>query len=194
MGRADGRHVLDCPGLRAMSAGDVLLFSRKVNAANFRRDKFGTFMCALIHLTTRSRWNHAALDIGDGMMVEATNRGVVVNPIRSSDEITRVEQYEYESHFCCPDDVYCELRYHGDDLEQVLAWSTGRVGWRYGYLTAALCGLRNMFPGWAVVQDKAVICSQLVSEALERAGHDFGKSTEKVSPGDLAEHFGVPRR
>ena len=179
-----------------MAAGDVLLMSRKIDRHNFRRDPFGTLMCALIHLTTRSKWNHAALDIGDGMMVEATNKGVSVNPIRSSDEIRRVARITLHLPTpwkCIPGDLV-DLSYWGDDLEQVLAWSTGRVGWKYGYVTAALCGLRNMFPGWSIVQDKAVICSQLVSEALERAGHDFSKGTEKVSPGDLAEHFGVPRK
>jgi hypothetical protein len=178
-----------------MSAGDVILFSRKITPAAFKADPFGTTMCALIHLTTRSKWNHAALDIGDGMMVEATSKGVAVNPIRSSDEIQRVPHGTVESGIwkCIPGNSWPDLVYAGNDLEEVLAWSTGRVGWRYGYLTAALCGLRNMFPGWAIVQDKAVICSQLVAESLERAGHDFNKSSEKVSPGDLAEHFGVLR-
>jgi hypothetical protein len=182
-----------------MSAGDVLIFSRPITRANFRKDKFGTTMCALIHLTTRSKWNHAALDIGDGLMVEATSKGVAVNPIWSSDEIHRVSIPSWDLDLPVNDFAYPACSdgldsYRGNDLEEVLAWSTGRVGWRYGYLTAALCGLRNMVPGWAIVQDRAVICSQLVGEALERAGHDFGKSTEKVSPGDLAEHFGVPRR
>ena len=179
-----------------MSAGDVLLFSRKINRANFKRDPFGTFMCALIHLTTRSRFNHASLDIGDGMMVEATSKGVAVNRIASSDEIQRVAPFSDKRATLtgkCGAPHVCLLHYEGNDLEETLAWAAGRVGWKYGYVTAALCGLRNMFPGWSIVQDKAVICSQLVSEALERAGHDFSKGTEKVSPGDLAEHFGVQR-
>lgn len=177
-----------------MSAGDVLLFHRPTNWANFRASKVGTIFTALIHLTTRSRWNHASLDIGDGMMVEAVSGGVKVNPIRSSDEITRIPTIAPRILGCTwTPPVPCFDTYHGNDLEEVLAWATGRVGWRYGYATAALCGLRNMFPGFSIVQDRAVICSQLVSESLERAGHDFGKSTEKVSPGDLAEHFGVPR-
>ena len=175
-----------------MAAGDVLLFSRPITWANFRKDKFGTLMCALIHLTTRSKWNHAALDIGDGMMVEATNRGVSVNRIASTDEIRVVPLSDRRMSVVCTD-LFGPF-YGGNDLEETLAWAAGRVGWKYGYVTAALCGLRNMFPGWSIVQDKAVICSQLVSEALERAGHDFWKSTEKVSPGDLAEHFGVSRR
>jgi hypothetical protein len=181
----------------------VLLFSRPITWANFRRDPFGTVMCALIHLTTRSKWNHAALDIGDGLMVEATNRGVVVSPIESADEIRVIPmRLDPDADICRGlhvDDLPFEwdetVRYWGPQtLEQTLAWATGRVGWKYGYVTAALCGLRNMFPGWSIVQDKALICSQAVAEALERAGHDFQKGSERVSPGDLAEHFGVPRR
>jgi len=185
-----------------MSAGDVLLFHRPTTWAAFRADKQGTIFTALIHLTTHSKWNHAALDVGDGMMVEATSSGVRVNPLRSSDEIRVVPMggplRSMGLAFTiggvpvnpCRDGL---VGYHGNDLEEVLAWATGRVGNRYGYLTAFFCGLRNLFPGWSVVQDKAFICSQLVAESLERAGHDFGKSTEKVSPGDLATHFGVPR-
>lgn len=178
-----------------MSAGDVLLFSRKINAANFKRDPFGTFMCALIHLTTRSRYNHAALDIGDGMMVEATNKGVAVNPIRSSDEITVVPAGEFAP--VCGSVIFeppCGAGYWQDDLEQVLAWATGRVGWRYGFGNAFWTGFRNVFPGAAHIKHgKSIICSELVAEALARAGHDFDKDYALVSPGDLAEHFGVPR-
>ena len=190
-----------------MSAGDVLLFSRPITWANFRRDPFGTLMCALIHLTTRSKWNHAALDIGDGMMVEATNKGVSVNRIASSDEIhvirssgllgavnpDDIETWGNRVH--PPQCLPCGLDgYYGNDLEEVLAWGTGRVGWRYGYGNAFWCGLRNLFPGVAHIKHgRTIICSELVSEALARAGHDFDKDYALVSPGDLAEHFGVPR-
>ena len=134
-----------------MSAGDVLLFHRPTTWENFKRDKFGTVMTTLIHLTTRSKWNHAALDIGDGMMVEATSKGVAVNLIRSSDEIQRVplSAYEWDGR-CAPGQ--CLVTYVGDDLEQVLAWSTGRVGWRYGTLNAFWCGLRHVIPGVAHVK------------------------------------------
>jgi hypothetical protein len=175
-----------------LSAGDVLLFHRKTNAENFRNDPFGTVMCALIHLTTRSKWNHAALDIGDGMMVEATNGGVVVNPVRSSDEITRASGRPWPWHGCRAPN--CDVIYEGNDLEEVLAWSTGRVGWKYGTLNAFWCGLRNVLPGVAHIKHgRTIICSELVAEALARAGHDFQKDYALVSPGDLAEHFGVPR-
>ena len=176
-----------------MSAGDVLLFSRKSTWANFKADKLGTVMTALIHLTTRSRFNHAALDIGDGMMVEATSKGVAVNPIRSTDEITRISPMSFQVARVCRAPLICGLFYDGNDLEEVLAWNTARVGWKYGYLNAAICGLRSMWPGLQIKVGKQAICSEIVAESLERAGHDWGKDSALVSPGDVAEHFGVPR-
>jgi hypothetical protein len=183
-----------------VSAGDVLLFHRPTTWANFRRDPFGTVMTALIHLTTRSRWNHASLGIGPDengveLMVEATNKGVAVNPIASLDEIRVVPQTPPD-HFPigCPDTI-CDNLYFGNDLEETLAWSTGRVGWKYGYGNAFWCGLRNLFPGLAHIKHgKTIICSELVADALQRAGHDWQKDPALVSPGDLAEHFGVPRK
>lgn len=159
-------------------AGAVLLFHRPSTVDNLKRDPLGTVMTTLIHLTTRSRWNHAALSLGDGDMVEATSAGVSVNRIASSrDEIVTIP-----------------LDYEGDDLEDVLAWATARVGVRYGYLNAFWCGLRNVFPGAVHIKHgDSLICSELVAEALERAGHDFQKDSSLVSPGDLATYFGVPR-
>ena len=181
-----------------MAAGDVLLFSRKVNATNFRADPFGTLMCALIHLTTRSRFNHVSLDIGEGLMVEATSKGVAVNPIASTDEIHVVPMSETFDDGRKTRFMYMCLEtksgYDGNDLEETLAWATGRVGWKYGTLNAFWCGLRNVFPGAAHIKHgKTIICSELVSEALARAGHDWQKDYALVSPGDVAEHFGVRR-
>lgn len=162
--------------------GDVLLFHAR---------KFG-IMTWLIHLVTRSRWNHAALYLGDGQYVEATSSGVRVTtlpverrydiptPIDWNDEIVAVHvvgMYDDE-----------------DDLNDALAWAAGRVGTRYGYFNAFFNGLRHVFPGFVQVKfGNTVICSELVAEALERAGFDFHKDTALVSPGDLAEAFGEER-
>jgi len=184
-----------------MSAGDLLLFSRKTTLQAFRKDPMGTTMTALIHLTTRSKFNHAALDIGDGMMVEATSKGVAVNPIRSSDEITVISLPAGErstllrqSEYACKPPLCVLHFYAGNDLEEVLAWNTARVGWKYGYLNAFMCGLRSVIPGLQIKVGRQAICSEIVAESLERAGHDWGKDSALVSPGDVAEHFGVPRR
>jgi hypothetical protein len=179
-----------------VSAGDVLLFSRPITWANFRRDKFGTLMCALIHLTTRSKWNHAAVALDSEQMIEATNKGVVVSPIRSSDEIRVIAIPPDEGQFGgCGKALPCTLPYHGNDLEETLAVAAAAVGTRYGYFNAFWCGLRNLIPGAAHIKTgKTIICSELVSFALMYAGHQWHKDTALVSPGDLAEHFGVNRR
>lgn len=161
-----------------MNAGDVLLFHRPTTWANVRRNPFGTLMTALIHITTRSRWNHCALHIGDGLMVEATNRGVVVSKVTdSTDEVTAAM-----------------VDYGGNDLEDAMAWAAGRVGWSYGYLNAFLCGARNIFPALPAIKfSRNIICSELVAEALERAAFDWPTDTAHVSPGDIAERLGVSR-
>lgn len=176
-----------------MAAGDVLLFHRPSTWANFRRDKFGTLMTALIHLTTRSKYNHAALDIGEGLMVEATSKGVAVNPIQSTDEITTITPPAAAGVWACAFND-CALLYVGNDLEETLAVSTGMVGRRYGYINAFFCGLRSMWPGLQVKAGNTMICSELVALSLMYAGHRWDKDTALVSPGDLAEHFGVSRK
>ena len=185
-----------------MAAGEVYLFHRKTSWANFKADKFGTLMTTLIHLTTRSRYNHAALGIGPDengveLMVEATNRGVVVSPVESADEITTIPmRFQANAPLCeGPHGLPVVARYWGPKtLETTLAFAAARVGWTYGTLNAFWCGLRNLFPGVAHIKHgRTIICSELVAEALARAGHDFDKDYALVSPGDLAEHFGVPR-
>ena len=167
-----------------MAAGDVILFHRPT---------FG-LMTSLIHLTTRSRWNHVALDIGDGKMVEATSSGVRVNRIASQDEMLVVRGALNPAAALCSGGPDRTLQYFGPrTLETVLAFGAARVGWRYGYLNAFMCGLRHVFPGLTVKAPDTIICSELVAEALERAGHDFGKDSANVSPGDVAEHFSVKR-
>jgi uncharacterized protein YycO len=164
-----------------VSAGDVLLFSRPITWANFRRDKFGTVMCALIHLTTRSKWNHAAILLDDDTYAEATNEGVVLTDLgRTSDEV-----------------VHVPVTYDDDeDRFTACNWAAARVGTRYGFFQAFMCGTNSVLSGLGMVikRTDAVICSELVSESLWRAGHPaITKDPALVSPGDLATAFGVER-
>jgi uncharacterized protein YycO len=159
----------------------VLLFSRKVNATNFRADPFGTLMCALIHLTTRSRYNHAAILLDADTYAEAVNKGVVLSELGSStDEVVQIPVT------------------YDDDEDRFTAcnWAAARVGTRYGYGQAFMCGLNTVMSGLGLVikRTDAVICSELVSESLLRAGHPaINKDPALMSPGDLAERLGVPR-
>lgn len=145
----------------------------------------------LIHWSTHSRFNHAAIVIdtvpyemgvsAGTFIAEATAAGVQRNSLYLKDqsELTFVSvPYDDE-----------------DDRLTAVAWATARVGVRYGYLNAVMCGLNNFLVGFnlSIKMTDSIICSELVAESLERAGFDFGKDSSEVSPGDLATAFGVAR-
>ena len=164
--------------------GDVLLFHTDVTPATMWRPSL--FFVWLIQVFTQSRWNHTALALGADpttsaqMMVEATaSRGVEVNPVSSRTDEVRI----------------IRMAYDGNDREDVLAYAQRRVGIHYGFLTAFMIGVRHVFPGALILKfGDQVICSELVAESLERAAFDWGKDSATVSPGDIAEKLGVPRR
>lgn len=170
------------PADASVEVGDVLVFHTPTPLRSMWRPSL--WLPFLIHLATRSRWNHAALAIGDSdagqpLMVEATARGVRVNPVAARTDERRA----------------IRLRYCGNDRTEVLAFAAGRVGLRYGFFNAFWCGLRHVFPGTIQIKfGNQVICSELVAESLERAGYDWRKDTALVSPGDVAEQLGLPRR
>lgn len=165
-----------------MHRGDVLLFHRETSLEGFRKDFLGTLFTTLIHLCTQSRWNHTAIALDDKSYIEATSLGVCVTPMPESTRSTGDEI------------VVVHVPYDDEDDEiDAVAWAAGRVGVRYGYFNAFMCGLRHVFPGVTIKFGDSVICSELVAEALERAGYDFDKDSVEVSPGDVAEELGVPR-
>lgn len=153
-----------------MKAGDVLLFSR----TSF------SFPTWLIQSMTHSRWNHAAIAVGPTQYVEATAAGVVESAYSSGGDFIEVVTPPYRSD---------------DTRLTAVAWAVARKGERYGYLNAAICGINNVLVGlgFVIKQTDSIICSELVAEALERAGMDFGKDSCLVSPGDLAEALGASR-
>lgn len=154
-----------------LKPGDVILF----NAPK------PDFMQRVIHIATRSQWNHAALAVGDGQLIEATAKGVT--RARVADKLgdrllTIAVDYSDE-----------------DDRFDAVAWAVAREGTRYGYFNAFMCGVNNILAGLnlAIKRTDTVICSELVAESLEKAGMGFTKDTSQVSPGDLADYFGMPR-
>lgn len=135
---------------------------------------------ALIHLTTGSQWNHAALMVDDIHVIEATDKGVVKSLLASKTDTLLVIDPRYT------DD---------EDKWNAIAWADAREGVRYGYFNAFMCGVNNVLVGLhlAIKKTDAIICSELVAEALSHAGFDMGKDSSQVSPGDLATYFHQPR-
>lgn len=162
-----------------MQAGDVLLFHRPSTLRTFLADPKGTLFTALIHLTTRSRWNHTALAVSADAYVEATAAGVCTTLAGTSSDEVLVVPVPYVDE---------------DDRADAVAWALARSGVRYGYLNAVVCGLQNLLAGRLVIKmGDSIICSELVAESLERAGFDFGKDSTTMSPGDVAEALGARR-
>lgn len=170
----------------APKRGDILVFHTPVRPGTVWRP--GVFFTWMIQVCTRSRWNHAAIALGPDremgvpMMVEAvTSEGV-----RKSAIASREAGDEMRS---------AAVDYQGDDREQAIDWALRRVGRKYGFVNAFMCGLRHLFPGAVVFKvGDQYICSELVAEALQVAGIDFGKDASHVAPGDVAEKLGLPRR
>jgi uncharacterized protein YycO len=150
--------------------GDVVLF----------HNPHFNIMTALIHLTTRSQWNHAALVVGPDEIIEATDKGVQRAKLSSKTDNLLVIGVEYTDE---------------DDRFDAVAWASARAGVRYGYFNAFMCGVNNVLAGLhlAIKKTDAIICSELVAESLVHAGFDFDKDCSQVSPGDLATYFGFPR-
>lgn len=156
-----------------VAPGDVVLF---------HNPKFN-IMTWLIHFTTRSKWNHAALVtevFPEVEIIEATDKGVTRAKLADKRDELQVIHVEFSDE---------------DDRYDAVAWANAREGVRYGYFNAFMCGVNNVLVGLGLVIKKtdAIICSELVAEALEKSGMDFGKDSSQVSPGDLATHFGVER-
>lgn len=161
------------PGTR-VAPGDVVLF---------HNPKFN-IMTALIHLTTRSKWNHAAIVtevFPEVEIIEATDKGVTRARLADKRDHLRVIHVTFDDE---------------DDRMDAVAWANAREGVRYGYFNAFMCGVNNVLAGLnlAIKKTDSIICSELVAEALEKAGFDFGQDSSQVSPGDLATYFGVPRK
>jgi uncharacterized protein YycO len=156
-------------------AGDVVLFHHPT----------WNLFTWLIHFTTRSIWNHAAIVVG----VDAADATIIAEATASGVRESRLRDTK---------DSVCVIPVKFDDEEDQLtavAWAVARVGTRYGYFNAFMCGVNNVLVGLHLVikRTDAIICSELVAEALERAGFDFGKDSSQMSPGDLATFFGIER-
>ena len=164
MRRGDAADPADDHGTRP---GDLVFFAgRGVGAACIRfsqhRRVAGRY----------ARWTHVAIieSVSPLTVIESTTRGV-----RRSTAIARGEETAI-------------ARIGLLDPSRVLGFARERVGKSYGFLDILSIGLGLLTGGKLVfVLDGSYICSQLVAEALERAGYDWPRDAASMSPGDLAQ-------
>jgi hypothetical protein len=143
--------------------------------------KFGTLICAV----TRSKFDHVAVSIGGGNVVEATPRGVHVSPLSN-----------YSGHLAAAN---LNEPMTAEQCAKVVATAQSYVGREYAFgdlavIEARLLGIKW---GWllhlADVKD-ALICSELAANCGEAAGVNWlcgEPNAAYVEPAELARRPGV---
>ena len=136
----------------------------------------------LIQIGTISRWNHAFIFIGNGKIVEAKPRGVVVSPVT---DYSLIAWNKHETFTDAQGKV-------------IASYALGQVGKPYDFLIIAILTLRilglkalanNRFLH-KLAQKDGYICSELVAEAYATAGKPISKGAPDLcTPGDLAERL-----
>lgn len=136
----------------------------------------------LIQVGTLSRWNHAFIYVGNGLIVEAKPRGVVVSPV------TDYSLIAWNKH-----EVFTDTQ-----GKVIASYALGQVGKPYNFLIIAILTLRilglkalsNNRLLHKLAQKDGYICSELVAEAYAWGGIPISKGTpELCTPGNLAERL-----
>jgi uncharacterized protein YycO len=124
-------------------------------------------------------WNHAALVVYGGNVIEALTHGVTMN------KLSKYSDVEY---------TVVHIEASAEDRVQVCNFAQSCLGDRYGFLTIASLAVWTLFGGNIELSlDGTEICSGLVAQAVVRAGYIFKRDPSHMTPADLAEHFGVRR-
>lgn len=143
------------------------------------------FVGKMIRLFTRSRWNHAGVNLGDGVTVEAQPRGVAVDHVHVGQVNLNVLAQKIVE--LAPDGM--------DRLDRIAAEAHALVGKPYNFLAIAAIALSTLDLDLKLLDqyansDGGDICSQLADVACMSAGvHLFndGRLPAMVNPGDLEE-------
>ncbi len=123
-------------------------------------------------------WNHAALCVGGGWLIEA----------KGGRPVSYVELSQYKNR------DYILVRTDGcDDMrENAVDFAVSQLGHGYNYLLIFSLALWSLFGGNVTLGfSSADICSGLVARSIERLGYIFEKAPEATMPADLAEEFNI---
>jgi uncharacterized protein YycO len=130
-----------------------------------------------------TKWNHAALDVGEDFLIEATSKGVRVNP--------KSNYLDSPTHAVIVNRSESLNKAHRDlILDAAMEWN----GVSYSWLTVTGHLFGRKVAGWFARRNKDKICSELVAEAyadgimyrfLKRKSHKT-LDPSKVRPRDIA--------
>jgi uncharacterized protein YycO len=144
--------------------------------------KTGGYVGAIIRIETESRFNHAFIYVGNGKIVEATPKGIIISD---------VSKY--------PDIIWNEREVLTQEQREGIAKDAlALVGKPYSFITIAIIqirilGLKN-FSNSALMkklsQKEGYLCSEMCAEIYVNRGKEIygNKPDYLVVPGDIAEH------
>ncbi len=143
-----------------------------VNPGDFLVFSTAGWEAHVIQVATRSRWNHAAVYIGDGWIIEANPAGV---------QRSRLSKYDGRPMLCS------DLQLNSMVARTVVGRAEGQLGLPYGWLDVAAIGLSTVGIVLPKLDDPDTrFCSQVVALALAGAGVSLTtKAPNRVTPGDL---------
>lgn len=135
----------------------------------------------VIRVATRSPWNHAAIYVGNGQIIEADPSGVQISPLSNYDG--------------CPI-LWSDLRLPPARAALVVAAAKAQIGLEYGWLDIVAVGLSTIGIVTARLDDPdSRFCSQVVAIAEAADATLCAKAVNRVTPGDLGriiDHQPVP--
>lgn len=139
------------------------------------------------------RFNHVAVFVGDGMMVEALTSGVVLSPVDKYPAAdTRVAVAL--AHGASPGlPMEAETQSWMDMRANAASFARSCVGEKYGWATIAAIAVKTLTKGRVDfgVQGTS-ICSGLAARALERLGYDWNPyDPAELTPAYLADRLGA---
>jgi cell wall-associated NlpC family hydrolase len=144
--------------------------------------KTSGFFGKIIRIGTVSRWNHAFIYIGDGLIIQANPTGVAIG------KVTEYPIIGWNQH----EDLTKDQR------KLIVDEAKRLVDRPYGFLDIANLILRilglKLLANTAILEKLAerygVICSELVALSYDAAGINIcNKPANIVTPGDLAERL-----
>lgn len=168
---------------------DLLLVHRRRTFRSFRAGPVSWLISRRIQALSGSRWNHVAVSVGHGQLVEAEWGGIVRTPLsaylrqqeRGIVDLERIPR---------PNGVAPDAAAVG------VAWLLGQVGkGRYDYRTIVAMRMAALLWGHDGIRritqpiDDAWICSELAAAAWAAAGFD-ARLTEVQTPGDFHRLYG----
>jgi uncharacterized protein YycO len=156
-----------------MQQGDLLLV--RTNHFASRLIRFGQRSYG----KPASEWNHVAVSVGNGQLVEALTAGVVLSP---------EDKYPPSATRVITVTPYGSLMpLAGNAMRHNSAsFARNQVGLKYGWATICCIAMKVLVKGrWNFSVSGTEICSGLAAQSLERLGYDWTPN----DPGELTPAF-----